>query len=104
MLTLASGMCGVLGVAGGLERSERWLLESVLLAVLAIRFLAAARCAGNRFGWLLSGSVAAGLAIAATCNLIGATTTPALPVAGVVIFIAAMLLFARAVTRQPPCQ
>jgi hypothetical protein len=49
------------------------------------------RSADRPFGWLPR-SVTTGLAGAAGCNLIGATTMPAVPVVGVIIFIVVMLL------------
>ncbi len=63
------------------------------MALLAVAFFSVARRTSEiRFGWLISGSVAAGLAIAATYNLIAATVTPTLPASGAVIFAAIMLL------------
>lgn len=105
MLTLASGPYGLVDVVDGVGRPGRWLLQALLMTLLAAGFFVAAqRSADKRFAWLLSSSVAAGFAIAASCNLIGATTTPAVPVAGVVIFIAVMLLLTRGLTRHPPCR
>jgi len=85
------------------EGAWRWLVEMLLLALLALAFFVAARRSDDqRFAWLLSASVAAGLAIAAFYNLILATATPALPVAGVATFVAITLFLLRRGTRQPP--
>jgi CHASE2 domain-containing sensor protein len=69
-------------------------VQALILALLAIGFFSVARRTSEmRLGWLISGSVAAGLAIAATINLIQAAVTPAVPAAGAVIF-AAIMVFA----------
>ena len=67
------------------------------MALLAVGLSGVARRSSEMsFGWLLSGSVAAGLAIAATYNLIQAAVTPALPATGAVIVAAVILLVVHA--------
>jgi hypothetical protein len=80
-----------------------WLIATLLLALLAVGFVVAARrFDDHRFGWLLSGSVAAGLAIADFYNFIDMADAPVLPAAALVAGIGILLLVARAVTRTRP--
>lgn len=102
-LTLPLVAPDLIDVVDGLDRPWRWLVEALLLALLALAFFVAAqRSRDQRFGWLLSSSVAAGLAIAASYNLLDAAAIPAVPAAGVVIIIAIMLFLTWGATRQPP--
>lgn len=92
-LTLALSACGLVHLVDSLSRPGRWLVQALLMALLAVCFFGVARRSSEmRLGWLISGSVAAGLAIAATYNLIETTVTPALPAAGMVIFAVIMVV------------
>jgi hypothetical protein len=96
-LTLALSACGLIHVVDSLSRPGRWLVQALLMALLAVGLSGVARRSSEMsFGWLLSGSVAAGLAIAATYNLIQAAVTPALPATGAVIVAAVILLVVHA--------
>jgi len=91
-LTLALGALGLIHVVDSLGFPWAWLAEALALALLAMCFFVAAQRADDkRVAWLLSGSVAAGLAIAAFYNFITAAVTTALPAAGLVVFIAIVL-------------
>lgn len=83
----------------GLPVPWRWLVESQLLALLALGFLVGAqRVPDKYFGWLLSSCVALGLAIAAFYNFITAAGARAIPAAGVVVFVSILLFAARRAT------
>lgn len=63
---LALDIRGLVEVVDGLSLPWRHLVEALLLALLALAFVAAAaRSPAHRFGWLLFASTAAGLAAAA---------------------------------------
>jgi hypothetical protein len=69
-LTLALAALGLVDVVDGLSVPWGSLIASALLALLAFGFFfAAKRSQDKRTGWLLSGSVATGLAIADSYNL-----------------------------------
>jgi hypothetical protein len=88
-----------MAVNDGILVPWRWLVESQLLALLALGFFVAAQRVPDRwFGWLLSSCVALGLAIAAFYNFIATTSTNTLPAAGVVVFISIWLFVVRRVT------
>jgi hypothetical protein len=88
---------------GGHHLPWGWLIATAVLTVVAVGLcVAAQRSADHRFGWLLSASVAAGLAIADFYNVLDAADAPAIPAAGLVVFIGILLLAARAVTRPRP--
>jgi hypothetical protein len=88
---LALGIRGLVVVGDGLPRAWRLLVEALLLALLTLAFVAAAeRSPARRFGWLLSASTAAGLAIAAGYRF--ASTAPPAATATVAVF--ALLLIA----------
>jgi ABC-type polysaccharide/polyol phosphate export permease len=91
-LTLAA-----LGLTNGIDSlGVPWssLVTTLLLALLALAFFVAAHHSHDkRFGWLLSTSVATGLAIADYYNLIN--TAPAAAAAVPVTFIAILLLVVR---------
>jgi len=90
-----------MAVNDGLHVPWCWLVESQLLALLALGFFVAAQRAHDKFfGWLLSSCVALGLAVATLYNFIAAVGTFAIPAAGVVVFIS-IVLFAVRGTTQP---
>jgi CHASE2 domain-containing sensor protein len=94
ILTLALGVRGLIDVVDGLDVPWRSLVETLLLALLAFGlFMAAQRSYDQRIGWLMAGSIAAGLAIGAFYNFINAGAIPLTPAAGFVVLIA-ILLFA----------
>jgi hypothetical protein len=87
-----------MAVNDGFDVALRWLVESQLLALLALGFFVAAqRVPDKYFGWLLSSCVALGLAIAAFYNFIATVGTRAIPAAGGV-FILILLFVARGAT------
>jgi hypothetical protein len=89
-----------MNVNGWFDVSWWWLSQTLLLTLLALGCLAAAQHFLDRqFAWLLSASVAGGLAIAAFYNLIATAATPAAPAVGFIILIVIML-FARGVVRK----
>lgn len=89
-----------MAVNDGLLVPWRWLVESQLLALLALGFsVAAQRVPDKRFGWMLSSCVALGLAIAAFYNFIATAGTRAVP-AGVAVFISSLLFVARRATHS----
>jgi FtsH-binding integral membrane protein len=78
-----------------------WLVTMLMLAALAVGFFVGARRAGEqRVGWLLSGSVAVGLAISALYNFVDAAVTPGIPAAGFVVCIAIVLFAAGGAAQQ----
>jgi hypothetical protein len=98
-LTLALAAFGLINIIDSL--GAPWSsFGTTLLLVLSARvlFAAAQRSPDKRFAWLLSASVAAGLSIADTYNLI--TSTPPARAAVVAVCIASLLLIARGITRQ----
>jgi hypothetical protein len=98
-VTLVLGVYGLVNVVEDLGDPWAGLVQTLVLALLAVGFfVAAARSHDHRLGWLLSGSVAAGLAITAFSNLIDAA--PALPLAGVLVCIAILLFAARGAQRR----
>ena len=98
-VTLVLGVYGLANVVEDLGDPWAGLVQTLVLALLAVGFfVAAARSHDHRLGWLLSGSVAAGLAITAFSNLIDAA--PALPLAGVLVCIAILLFAARGAQRR----
>ena len=71
ILTLALAGIGLINLIGGLGPPWSSLVTTLLLALAARAFFAAAqRSTDRRFAWLLSASIAAGLAIASIHNLI----------------------------------
>ena len=100
--TLALAAYGLVQVVEDLGAPWAWLVQALVLALLARScFVAAQRSHDHRAGWLLSGSVAAGLAIAAFYDLVDAAATPVPPVAGLLVCIAILLVVVR-VRRQRP--
>jgi hypothetical protein len=88
-----------MAVNEGLHVPWRWLIESQLLALLALGFFAAAQRAPDKcFSWLLSSCVALGLALAAFYNFIATASTRAIPAAGIVVVIS--LFVARGAIRR----
>jgi len=89
-----------MAVNDGILAPWRWLVESQLLALLALGFFVAAQRVPDKwFGWLLSSCVALGLAVAALYNFIATASTNTLPAAaGVVVFISIWLFVVRRVT------
>jgi len=93
IVTLALGAYGLVDVVEDLPAPWAGLVETLALALLAVGFLVAARhFPDHRLGWLLSGAVAAGLAVTALSHLVGAAAAPALPLAAVLAWVAALLL------------
>jgi len=100
-LTLALGALGLIHVVHSIGFPWGRLVEALVLVLLALGFFVAAqRAEDRRVGWLLSGSVAAGLAIAAFYTFIDATVTTAVPAAGFVAFIAIVLFVVGGATRR----
>jgi hypothetical protein len=96
ILTLALGARGVMEIVDSLDSPWRGLVETLLLALLALGFFAAAqRSYDQHVGWLLSGSIAAGLAASAFYNFINAGATSAAPAAASGAFIAIFLFVVR---------
>jgi hypothetical protein len=93
-VTLALGAYGLATVVEDLGAPWAWLVQTLVLALLAVGFFVASRRSqDHRLGWLLSFSVAGGLAITAFSNVIDAA--PALPLAGVLVCVAIALFAAR---------
>ena len=89
-----------MAVGDGLHVPWYWLVESQVMALLAVAFFVAAQHARARFfGWLLSSCVALGFAIAALYNFIASVGTVAISVAGVAWFISIGLLVVRQATQ-----
>jgi xanthosine utilization system XapX-like protein len=102
-LVLALGAYGLIDVVEDLGAPWAWLVQTLVLALLAVGFFVAAqRSHDHRVGWLLSSSVAAGLAVAAFYSLVDSAATPALPVAGLLVGIAIVLFVAHGVSRGRP--
>jgi hypothetical protein len=88
-VTLALGAYGLIDVVEDLGSPWTGLVQTLVLAALALAFfIAAQRSHDHRVGWLLSGSAALGLAITAFSNVIDATATRVLPLAGLLVCIA----------------
>jgi hypothetical protein len=95
-LTLALAGFGLINVIGSLGVPWSSLVTTLLLALSARAFFAAAqRFPDKRFAWLLSASVAVGLTTASIYNL---SRTPIARAAVVVTCIASVLLVVRGVT------
>lgn len=98
MVALAVG--GLVEIIDGLGGPWRDLIEALLLALLAVAFLAAAVGSPvHRFGWLMSASVAAGLAIAAGYSFVSTASTAAVEETGAVVLLGILLAFAWAWAR-----
>jgi hypothetical protein len=98
-VTLALGAYGLANVVEDLGAPWAGLVQTLVLALLGVGFFVAARRSqDHRLGWLLSFSVAAGLAITAFSNVIDAA--PALPLAGVLVCVAIALFAARGAQRR----
>jgi hypothetical protein len=94
---LALGIRGLVEVVDGLPLRWRQLVEALLLALLALAFVAVAvRSPARRFVWLLSASTAAGLAIAAGYRF--ASTAPLVTTAAIALL--ALLLIASCGSRR----
>jgi hypothetical protein len=92
---LALAIRGLVEIIDSLGGPWRHLVEALLLALLALAFLAAAvRSCVGRFGWLLSASVAAGLAIAAGYSFVSTASTAAVAETGAVVLLGILLAFA----------
>jgi hypothetical protein len=99
-LVLALGAYGLIDVVEDLGAPWAWLVQTLVLALLALGFFVAARRShDHRVGWLLSSSVATGLAIAAFYSLVDTAAIPALPVAGLLVGIAIVLFVVHGVSR-----
>jgi hypothetical protein len=95
-LTVALGAYGLVDVVEDLGAPWTWLVQTLVLALLALGFVVAAqRSPDHRPGWLLSGAVAVGLAITAFYKVIDAAATPALPLAGLLVCIAILVFVVR---------
>lgn len=100
--TLALAAYGLVTVVERLGAPWAWLVQTLVLALLALGFVVMARRShDHRAGWLLSGSVALGLAIAAFSNAIGAGATPALPLAVLLVCVATLLFVVYCARRRP---
>jgi hypothetical protein len=100
-VTLALGAYGLLDAVERLGGPWAGMVQTLLLALLAVGFLVAAQhSADHRLGWLLSGAVAVGLAIAAFSSAIDAAATPALPLAGAVVCLAIAVIVARGIQQR----
>jgi hypothetical protein len=102
ILTLALGAYGLVHVVEDLGSPWASIVQTLVLTVLALSFFVAAqRTHDHRAGWLLSGSVIAGLAIAAVYNAVDATATVALPAAGVLVGAVIALFVVRGARQRP---
>ena len=100
---LALAAYGLVHVVGELGAPWAGLVQTLVLALIALGFFVAARRSDDhRFGWLLSSCVALGLAIAAFSTTIDGATPPALllPLAGALACIALPPLVVRRVQRR----
>lgn len=93
MLALAArGLVGVIADLGG---PWRHLVEALLLGLLALAFFAAApQPSVHRFSWLLSASVALGLAIAAGYSFVSAASAAEVAETGAVVLLGILLALA----------
>ena len=90
-----------MNVNGWFDVSWWWLSQTLLLTLLALGFLAAAQhFVDKRIAWLLSASIAGGLAIASFYNLIATAATPVVPAVGFIILIAILLFASRAARKH----
>lgn len=86
-----------------LDLPWRWLFQTLLMALLAVRFfIASQRCHDKRMGWLLSASAAAGLAIAGLYNFVEEGATNAVLATAAVVFAATLLFAVRGAAHQRP--
>lgn len=98
MVALAVG--GLVHIIDNLEGPWRHPVEALLLALLAVAFVAAAvGSPAHRFGWLMSASVAAGLAFATGYSFVSTASTAAVEETGSVVLPGIMLAFAWAWAR-----
>jgi hypothetical protein len=94
IVMLALGLRGLVEIIDGLGGPWRHLVEALLLALLALAFFAAAvRSGARRFGWLLSASVAVGLAIAAGYNFVSTADTAAVEETSAGVLLVGILAF-----------
>lgn len=95
IVMLALGIRGLVEIIDGVGDPWRHLVEALLLALLALAFFAAAvRSCVRRLAWLLSASVAAGLAIAAGYSFVNTASTAAVAETGAVVLLGILLAFA----------
>jgi hypothetical protein len=95
-VTLALAVYGLVHVVEALGAPWPWLVQALVLALLAGScFAAAQRSRDHRVGWLLSGCVAVGFAVAAFYNLVDAAATPVLPLAGLLVCSTVLLVVVR---------
>jgi hypothetical protein len=100
IVMLALGVRGLVVVFDGLGRPWDRLVEALVLALLALAFVAAAaRSCALRFGWLLSAGTATGLAIAATYGFVVTAGSPAVAATGVMVLLGILVICARAAAR-----
>jgi hypothetical protein len=103
VITLALAARGLIEIIHALGHPWASLVETLLLAILALGFFAAApRSHKHRSGWLLSGAIATGLAIARLDDFIGAAITPTFPVTCLVVCIVLLLFAADRPARHRP--
>jgi peptidoglycan/LPS O-acetylase OafA/YrhL len=103
ILTLALAARGVGEAVDAIGDPWARLVETLLLAILALGFFAAARrCHEHRGGWLLSGAAAGGLAIAAGYEVIAPALAPAMPAAAFAVCVVLVLLITAGVARRRP--
>jgi hypothetical protein len=88
MFTLTLAARGLLEIINAVGRPWASVVKTLLLAVLAVGFFAAAqRSQNHRGGWLLSGSAAVGLTIASLYDVIAAAIAPTVPASALVVGI-----------------
>jgi peptidoglycan/LPS O-acetylase OafA/YrhL len=101
ILTLALASRGVGEAVDAIGHPWARLVETLLLAILALGFFAAARrCHEHRGGWLLSGAAAGGLAIASCYEVIASAPTSAMPAAALAVCIVLVLLVTSGAARR----
>lgn len=90
IFTLTLAARGLIEIVNAVGHPWDWLVKTLVLAVLALGFLAVAqRSRGHRYGWLLSGAAAAGLALASLYDFTAAAVTPG---AGATALLACIVL------------
>jgi hypothetical protein len=98
MLTLS--VRGLIEVIDGLGPLWGHLAEALILGLLALAFsAAAARSSALRFGWLLSATTAAGLAIAAAYGFVAMAGAAAVAATCAVVLLGILVICARGCAR-----
>lgn len=95
IVMLALAVRGLVGIIDDLGGPWRHLVETLLLGLLALAFVAAAaRSCVRRFPWLLSASAASGLAIAASYSFVSTASTAEVVETGAVVLLGILLALA----------